>query len=78
MREFHRVYGVTAGTYVRKLRVDYVAERLGGAETRSERLAELAFEAGFSSHAHMTVTFKRVTGLTPSEFRVLNKAGSSR
>jgi AraC family transcriptional regulator len=72
-REFRRVYGVTAGAYVRKLRIDFVAERLRapGKATYST-LTDLALDAGFSSHAHMSFAFKRITGFTPSEFRKLH------
>ena len=78
-REFRRVYGVTIGAYVRRLRIDFVAERLSapGKLTHS-RLVDLALDAGFSSHAHMAFTFKKITGLTPSEFRKAHEARSSR
>jgi AraC family transcriptional regulator len=74
-REFRRVYGVTAGEYVRKLRIDFVAQRL--ARTRTSNpcgLADLAQDAGFSSHAHMAFAFKRTTGYTPSEFRKIHRS----
>ncbi len=72
-REFRRVYGVTTGAYVRKLRIDFVAERLSapGKATHSN-LADLARDAGFSSHPHMAFAFKRITGIAPSEFRKLH------
>jgi AraC family transcriptional regulator len=78
VREFHRVYGVTTRAYVRKLRVNFVAERLvSAADMGRDTLADLAFEAGFSSHAHMTVVFKRITGVTPSQFRRMYRDGTS-
>jgi AraC family transcriptional regulator len=72
-REFRRFYGVTAGAYIRKLRIDFVVERLSapGKMTYST-LTDLALDAGFSSHAHMAFAFKRITGFTPSEFRKLH------
>jgi AraC family transcriptional regulator len=39
--------------------------RGGGTATR---LADIAAATGFSSHAHMTTAFRRVLGLTPSEW----------
>jgi AraC family transcriptional regulator len=79
VREFHRAYGVTPGAYVRILRVEFVAARLNRPPTPTRQsLADLAFEAGFSSHAHLTVAFKRITGLTPSEFRKARKPESTR
>lgn len=72
-REFRRVYGVTTGAYVRKLRIDFVAQRLSApAGVTHSRLVDLALDAGFSSHAHMAFAFKRITGFTPSEFRKLH------
>ncbi len=35
----------------------------------SEDISQIAYELGFDYPAHFTRTFKRVTGLTPSEFR---------
>jgi AraC family transcriptional regulator len=68
-REFNRIYGMTVGDYIRKLRVEFVAERLLHPHKDTPSLTELALCAGFSSHAHMAATFKRVTGMTPSEYR---------
>lgn len=68
-REFHRVYGLTIGDYIRKLRVDLVAEKLRNPGKKQNSLTELALEAGFSSHAHMSSAFKRTTGMTPSQYQ---------
>lgn len=68
-REFHRAYGLTVGDYIRKLRVDFVAEKLRGPRKEVNSLTDLALHAGFSSHAHMSSVFKRVTGMTPSEYK---------
>jgi AraC family transcriptional regulator len=68
-REFHRIYGMTVGDYIRKLRVEFVAERLIRPHKDTPSLTDLALCAGFSSHAHMAAMFKRVTGMTPTEYR---------
>jgi AraC family transcriptional regulator len=68
-REFHRVYGMTVGDYIRKLRVEFVAERLLQPHKDTASLTDLALCAGFSSHAHMASMFKRATGMTPTEYR---------
>jgi AraC family transcriptional regulator len=68
-REFHRVYGLTVGEYIRKLRVEFVAERLVHSHKDTPSLTDLALCAGFSSHAHMASMFKRVTGMSPTEYR---------
>jgi AraC family transcriptional regulator len=73
-KEFRRVYGVNAGAYVRKLRINFVAERLRApGEATYSTLTDLALDAGFSSHAHMAFAFRRITGFTPSEFRKLHR-----
>lgn len=68
-REFHRVYGLTIGEYMRKLRVEFVAEQLVYPRKDTASLADLALTAGFSSQSHMASVFKRVTGMTPIEYR---------
>ena len=68
-REFHRAYNVTVGEYIRKLRVDFVAEKLRHPGGRAEDLTDVALQAGFSSHAHMSSIFKRMTGMTPSQYK---------
>jgi AraC family transcriptional regulator len=68
-REFNRIYGMTVGDYIRKLRVEFVAEQLIQPHKDAASLTDLALCAGFSSHAHMAAMFKRVTGMTPSEYR---------
>lgn len=67
-REFHRTYGLTTGEYIRKLRVEFVVEKLRNTESEAASLTDLALDAGFSSHAHMSAVFKRVTGMTPSQY----------
>lgn len=68
-RQFHKAYGVTVGEYLRKLRVDFVADKLRHSGKGIEALTDLALEAGFSSHAHMSSIFKRMTGMTPSQYK---------
>jgi len=65
-RAFRRTYYCTVGEYVRKLRIEFACQKL---TTSNEPLIEIAFAAGFSEQSHFCTTFKRVTGLTPSEYR---------
>lgn len=71
---FREVYDVPLGTYLRKLRVEWVADRLAGGD---EPIADLAFRAGFADQAHLTRTFKRMTGWTPAAYR-RSRRGRSR
>lgn len=77
-REFHRVYDLTVGEYIRKLRVEFVAEKLRNPGKEAASLTDLALLAGFSSHAHMSWMFKRATGMTPSQYRKAHEITSIR
>ncbi|MGB9179127.1 MAG: AraC family transcriptional regulator [Pyrinomonadaceae bacterium] len=65
-REFRRFERCTTGEYIRKLRVDYARERISQSD---EPLVEIALSSGFADHTHFSRSFKRVTGMTPTEFR---------
>jgi AraC family transcriptional regulator len=63
---FRQTYRCTIGERVRQLRVEYAAEQLAGTDLP---LATIAHQAGFCSLSHLSVYFKKQTGLTPSAFR---------
>lgn len=63
---FHRSYQCTVGDYVRKLRVEYACRELAATETP---IVEIALAAGFCDQSHFTRTFKRSTGVAPSQYR---------
>ncbi len=65
-RAFRRTYHCTVGEYVRKLRIELACAKLSASDVS---LVEIAFSAGFSEQSHFCRTFKRLTGLTPSEYR---------
>jgi AraC family transcriptional regulator len=65
-REFRRFYGESAGTYVRRLRTEYVAQLLS---QPGPSIAAIALDCGFSSHSHLCREFKARFGVTPSQFR---------
>jgi AraC family transcriptional regulator len=67
-REFRRHYGTTVGQFRRKCRVDFACKRL---TCSGSPIVEIAFEAGFAQQAHFTTVFKRITGLTPCQYRRL-------
>lgn len=67
--EFRRRFVLTVGEYVRRLRIDYACGEISARENVS--LAEIALATGFSSQSHFSKTFKRVTGMTPLEYRSL-------
>jgi AraC family transcriptional regulator len=62
---FRRQYHCTVGEYVRRLRIDFACLQMTSSDTP---LAEIALDAGFADQSHFTKTFKRLMGMTPSEF----------
>lgn len=69
-RAFRRCFGVSLGTYARRLRLEWAAAEL----TRSERpLAGIALSAGFSDQSHFTRAFRRYSGLTPGMYRRIRR-----
>jgi AraC-like DNA-binding protein len=66
MHLFRAETGQPIRRYRSQLRVAAALERL---VEGADDLTELALHCGFSSHSHLTDTFKAVLGLTPSELR---------
>ena len=65
-RVFRHRTGMSIGTYVRRLRLDWSAEQLAHATTP---LAEIAYRAGFADQSHFTRAFRRYAGVTPRRYR---------
>jgi AraC family transcriptional regulator len=63
---FHLHFGCTVGEYIRQLRIEYACQELATSDTP---LATIALGAGFCDQSHFTRTFKRFTGVAPSEYR---------
>jgi AraC family transcriptional regulator len=63
---FHRSYRCTVGDYIRQLRIEYACHELAASETP---IVEIALAAGFCDQSHFTRTFKRSTGVAPSQYR---------
>jgi len=67
---FSSVEGRTIENYFIEQRIEKVKELLVYKEMT---LSEIAFEMDYSSVAHLSNQFKKVTGLTPSHFKHLKK-----
>jgi AraC-like DNA-binding protein len=76
-RTFRSHTGYSLHEYRTQLRLRSVAARLG---ERDRRLAELALDAGFASHSHLTDAFRRGFGVPPSALRMrtITEAGRAR
>jgi AraC family transcriptional regulator len=65
---FRRFFGCSVGEYLRRRRFDRARSRLA---EREVPLAEIAVAAGFADQSHFSRTFKRLTGMTPMQYRAL-------
>lgn len=65
-REFRKHFGCTVGDYVRHLRLIYASTQLSES---NKTLATIATDAGFADQSHFCRSFKRITHMTPSEYR---------
>ncbi|HOI49306.1 MAG TPA: helix-turn-helix domain-containing protein [Prolixibacteraceae bacterium] len=63
---FSEVTGTTIEKYIISQKIERVKELLVYDE---HTLSEIAWELGYSSVAHLSAQFKKVTGLTPGHFR---------
>lgn len=67
-RCFRRRYGSSPGDFLRQCRVRHAADLL---RSRNRSLAEIALDSGFADQAQLTKAFKRITGMTPGQYRKL-------
>lgn len=71
---FSTTSGITLEQYIIKQKIEKVKEYLIYDQLS---IKEISFKLGYSSVAHLSAQFKKVTGMTPSAFRV-NHSGSAR
>ena len=64
--EFRARLGTSPGEYVRRLRLEWAAERL---RDNDATIAEIAVRAGFYDQSHFSRTFRRHFGTAPDEWR---------
>lgn len=63
---FSQVEGITIEQYIITQKIEKVKELLLYDELS---LSEIAFQLGYSSTAHLSAQFKKLTGFTPSQFK---------
>ena len=71
-RLFAEVEGITIEQYIIQQKIERVKEYLIYDELS---LSGIAFNMGYSSTAHLSAQFKKVTGLTPTQFKTLQHKG---
>lgn len=70
-RVFRIHHQCTIGEYIRRLRIDFVCRELS---TTSAPLAEIAYDGGFYDQGHLSKVFKRLTGMTPTQYRISSRS----
>lgn len=68
---FSEVEGITIEKYLINQKIEKVKELIIYDELS---LSEIAFQIGYSSVSHLSNQFKKVTGLTPSHFKLVGKS----
>jgi AraC-like DNA-binding protein len=66
LAEYHQM---NFSEYVNHHRIEYIKSLISSAEVEKYTLVSLAELSGFSSKSSFNATFKKITGLTPSEFK---------
>lgn len=72
---FSATEGITIEQYIIRQKTERVKELLCYNEYS---LKEIAFKLGYSSAAHLSTQFKRVTSYTPGQFKAMHQKGDNR
>jgi AraC-like DNA-binding protein len=65
-RRMKRIFQLSAGQYLMKVRVDAAARLL---QQTDESICGIAVHAGFFDQSRLSRAFRRVTGMTPGQYR---------
>jgi AraC-like DNA-binding protein len=71
-RLFSNSQDTTIERFIIQQKVEKIKELLEYGELN---LNEIAYQMGYSSSAHLSAQFKNITGLTPSKFKTVGRAG---
>lgn len=66
---FSSTEGITIEQFMIRQRIEHIKELLSYNE---KTLSEIALEMGYSSVAHLSAQFKKITGLTPTQYKSQN------
>jgi AraC-like DNA-binding protein len=69
VRLFHRATGLPPHAYLNRVRIERAKELLHEGETA----ARVALKTGFFDQSHLTRHFKKIAGMTPSQYRAKSK-----
>lgn len=65
-RRMKKVFGLSAGQYLMKTRIDAASVQL---MTTDDAIADIALHCGFCDQSALSRQFKQLTGLTPNQYR---------
>ncbi len=68
---FHKTSGIPLWDYIGAKRVDMAAELI--TQEMPQNILEIALRCGFNNTANFNKTFKKFTGVTPTQYRALNQ-----
>ena len=66
-------FGKSYTDFITEFRIKTAKDELIKSENQQYKIAHIAFECGFDSLSSFNASFKKMTGLTPSEFRKKNE-----
>lgn len=69
-RTFRRWHKSSIGAHIRQLRIEQAVRIIGSSH---EPLIQVALATGFADQSHFAKSFKRVIGMTPTQFRSLHQ-----
>lgn len=62
---FRREFGISPHQFIIRQRIEYAKKYL---HQQNRSVTEIAHELGFSGQSHFSTTFKRITGLVPTDY----------
>jgi len=68
---FRQHYRCSIGEYLRRLRIEFACREISATDVP---LVDVALAAGFSHQSQFSRTFKRFTGLTPGQYRLISRS----
>ena len=68
-RVINEQFNVNFFDFINKYRIEEVKSRIGNSEFENLSLLGIAFDSGFNTKSAFNRVFKKMTGLTPTEFR---------
>ena len=62
-------YDTSFSDYINSYRINRVKSKLNSTSYKNIKIAEIAYECGFNSLSSFNTSFKKLTGITPSEYK---------